>query len=222
MMRNLSPKALLGVAAALLVVAAIVAFLLQPSQEDLENAFGGGGVLGPVIYGAVYAALTVAFVPGLPLTLAAGALYGAVGGAAVAIAGATVGATGAFLLSRRGTRGSVKQVSGARFRALERRLSGKGLFALLALRLIPVVPFNALNYAAGASSISTRDYILATGFGIIPGAVAYAALGAGLDDPASPLFIGAAVVAILLAIVARTVSKRVDVTGEEAAGVASD
>lgn len=217
LMRTLAPRAVLIAAAGLVIVAALVALVLQPSQEDLENTFGGGGTLGPVIYAVVYALLTVAFVPGLPLTLAAGALYGAIGGAAVSVAGATTGATGAFLIARRGTRTSVEQVRGERLAKLERRLSGKGMFALLALRLIPIVPFNALNYAAGASSIGLRDYVLATGFGIIPGAVAYAALGAGLDDPASPLFIGAAVVAIALALIARTVSKRTDIAGEDEA-----
>lgn len=214
---RLPPVAVLVSVAALVIVGAAVAFVLQPSQMELEDALGGGGALGPVLYACAYALLTVAFVPGLPLTLAAGALYGAAGGAAVSVAGASVGATGAFLLARRGTRGSVEKVRGERLAALEARLSGKGLIALLALRLVPVVPFNALNYAAGASSIGVRDYVIATTFGIIPGAVAYAALGAGLDDPASPLFIGAAVLAIALALVARAVSKRTDITGEEEA-----
>lgn len=210
MRERLPPVAALIALGVLLAVAATVAIVLQPSQEDLENAFGGGGALGPVVYAAVYAVLTVALVPGLPLTLAAGALYGAVGGAAVSVIGASIGATAAFGLARRGARDSVERVRGERLAALEKRLGGKGLLALLALRLVPVVPFNALNYAAGATSIGVRDYVIATTFGIIPGAVAYAALGAGLDDPASPLFIGAAALAIALALAARWFSKRLE------------
>jgi len=207
---RLPPVAALIALGVLLAVAATVAIVLQPSQEDLEDAFGGGGALGPVVYAAVYAVLTVALVPGLPLTLAAGALYGAVGGAAVSVIGASIGATAAFGLARRGARDSVERVRGERLAALEKRLGGKGLLTLLTLRLVPVVPFNALNYAAGATSIGVRDYVIATTFGIIPGAVAYAALGAGLDDPASPLFIGAAALAIALALAARWFSKRLE------------
>lgn len=205
---RLPPKAVLVAAVAVVAGGVAVALVLQPSASDLEDAFAGGGTLGPILYAALYAALTVAFVPGLPLTLAAGALYGAVGGAAVSVVGATAGATGAFIVSRRSTRGSVERVRGARLLSIEERLSGKGLVALLALRLIPVVPFNALNYAAGASSIGARDYVIATAFGIVPGAVVFAALGAGLDDPASPLFVGSAVLAIALALAARHVSRR--------------
>lgn len=205
---KLPPKAVLLAASAALVVGVVIALVFQPSASDLEEAFAGGGTLGPALYAALYAILTVAFVPGLPLTLAAGALYGAVGGAAVSVVGATVGATGAFLVARRSTRSSVERVRGARLLSIEERLSGKGLIALLALRLIPVVPFNALNYAAGASSIGARDYVIATAFGIVPGAVVYAALGAGLDDPTSPLFIGAAVLAVVLTVAAQLVTRR--------------
>ena len=205
---KLAPRTVLIVGAVVILVGGVVAFVLRPSADDLEDAFAGSGGLGPVLYAALYAALTVAFVPGLPLTLAAGALYGAVGGAVVSVVGASVGATAAFAIARHSARGSVERVRGPRLEALEDRLSGKGFLALIVLRLIPVVPFNALNYAAGATSISGRDYVLATGFGIIPGAVAYASLGAGLDDPASPLFIGAAVAAVGLGLLAKVYSDR--------------
>lgn len=82
----------------------------------------------------------------------------------------------------------------------------RGLIALLVLRLIPVVPFNALNYAAGASAIGARDYVVATTVGIVPGAVLYAALGAGLDNPVSPLFVVAAIIAVVLALVTKRVA----------------
>ncbi len=204
-----SPRLLVAMLAIVLVVATIVTLVWQPSAADVEQALGGGGgVTGPVLYACAYALLTVAFFPGAPLTLAAGALYGVAGGTAVSMIGATIGALGAFAIARRSTQTAVERVGGDRYEAIVKRLQGRGLFALLALRLLPIVPFNALNYAAGASSIATRDYVVATVLGIAPGALAYAALGAGIDDPASPLFIGAAVIAIGLALAARAVSKR--------------
>ncbi|MEJ7875948.1 MAG: VTT domain-containing protein, partial [Solirubrobacterales bacterium] len=204
---------MLGIA---VIVATVIAFLLQPSPDDLEDVFGGRGVIGPLLYASAYAVLTVFFVPGVPLTLAAGALYGVAGGFAVSMLGASVGAIGAFLVARRSAGDALEHGGGARVSAITKRLSGKGLFALLVLRLVPVVPFNALNYAAGVSTIGTRDYVLATVLGIAPGALAYTALGAGLDDPASPLFIGAAALAIGLAILARAFSRRSAGDPEEA------
>ena len=163
-------------------------------------------MLGPALFVVAYALLTVALVPGSPLTIAAGALYGVAGGALVSVIGATIGATASYLISRRTTRGAVDQVRGDRIAAIEARLSGRGVWALLVLRLIPIVPFNALNYAAGASGLGTRDYVLATGFGIVPGAILYAAIGAGLDNPLSPLFVTAVVAALALAFVTARVA----------------
>ena len=204
-----SARTRLAVLGLVIVIATVIAFVLQPSQQDVEDTFGGEGLTGPVIYAIAYALLVIVFVPATPLTLASGALYGAAGGFAVTMAGASLGALGAFALARRSTRGALESTSGPRLKAIEERLSGRGLLALLVLRLIPVVPFNALNYAAGASTIGTRDYLVATVLGIAPGALAYVALGAGADDPASPLFIGAGLLAIALAVGAHTLSRRV-------------
>ncbi|CAN5559846.1 TVP38/TMEM64 family protein [soil metagenome] len=191
------------------IVASIVGFIVQPSSQQIEDAFAGSGVLGPALFAAAYAGLTVAFVPGVPMTLAAGALYGVAGGFAVSMVGASAGALIAFLLAKRSTGGAIESgVSSERLLAIRRRLEGRGLYALLLLRLLPAVPFNALNYAAGASSIGTRDYAIATVIGIAPGGLAYVALGAGLDDPLSPLFIGAVVLTIALALAARYADKR--------------
>lgn len=85
------------------------------------------------------------------------------------------------------------------------------------MRLIPLLPFNALNYAAGVTGVGIRDYVSATAVGIIPGAFAFAALGSSLGDPASPAFIGAVAMIVALAIgaplVDRTVRARRDADG---------
>jgi uncharacterized membrane protein YdjX (TVP38/TMEM64 family) len=211
------PRVTVAALLGLLAIATAAALILQPSSDDVEELFDGSGVLGPALFTAVYALLTVAFVPGTPLTIAAGALYGADGGFAVTMAGASLGATGAFVIGRHAARSTVARATGPRLAALERRFAGRGFYALLVLRLIPVIPFNALNYAAGASPIGARDYMLATVVGIGPGALAYAALGAGLDDPVSPLFLGAAGAVVGLAVLARALAGRVGVDGEEGA-----
>lgn len=212
----MSARRRLIVLGVVVVVATVVAFVIAPTQSDFEDAFAGGGVVGPLVYVAAYALLTVLFIPGTPLTLAAGALYGVPGGFAVSMAGASLGAVGAFLISRRSA-GEVLGGGGGggpRMQRIRVRLEGNGLLALFVLRLLPIVPFNALNYAAGATSISLRDYTLATVFGIAPGVLVYVALGDGLSDPLSPLFIGAVVLTVVLALAARAASKREEPPGE--------
>jgi len=202
MKHRLPPPALIALGAVIVVAAAAVIFV-RPDPDDVEALFADGGALGPVLFVIAYALLTVALVPGSPLTIAAGALYGIAGGAIVSVIGATAGATAAYAIARHSTRDAVARVRGDRLRAIEDRLRGRGLLALFLLRLLPVVPFNALNYAAGATAIGVRDYLVATGFGIIPGVVLFAALGAGLDDPASPTFVVAALAVVALAVAAR-------------------
>ena len=78
---------------------------------------------------------------------------------------------------------------------------------MLYLRLFPIVPFNALNYAAGVTAVTRRDYVVGTAIGIVPGAFAYAALGGSIDDPTSPAFLGAVGLVVALAVAAPLVNR---------------
>jgi len=196
-----SPRLRLLLLGALLATGAGLAALAGgPSRSALEDAFVGSGILGAVAFALLYAVLTVALVPGSALTIAAGAIYGPVVGTLVAITGALAGATVAFTLARRSAGASVQQTQGDRAERVQRRLREHGLLAMIALRLIPLVPFNVLNYAAGASAIRARDYVVGTAAGIVPGTIAFATLGASAHDPRSPAFIAAAALAVLLTV----------------------
>ena len=81
------------------------------------------------------------------------------------------------------------------------------LFAVLGLRLLPIVPFNALNYAFGLSAVTRRDHVVGTAVGIVPGSVAFVALGDSITDPTSPGFI-ASVAGIALLVAAGTWRRR--------------
>jgi len=61
-------------------------------------------------------------------------------------------------------------------------LADRGLWAVLALRPIPLVPFTALNYLAGLTALRLRDFVIGTVIGMIPTTTASstrAAAGAG-------------------------------------------
>ena len=87
--------------------------------------------------------------------------------------GATLGATLAFLLARLLGRDFFAQLLAGRLQALDERLSRNGFFNMLILRLVPLIPFNAINFGAGLTSIRLRDYVLATAIGILPGTFVY-------------------------------------------------
>jgi uncharacterized membrane protein YdjX (TVP38/TMEM64 family) len=82
----------------------------------------------------------------------------------------------------------VERVVGQRFRHMLDRVARNGFYLILYLRIVPVIPYNALNLLAGASPITFRDYFWATTVGMIPGTVLFAFLGDALWHPTSPRF----------------------------------
>lgn len=63
--------------------------------------------------------------------------------------------------------------------------------------------FNLLNYAAGITGMPARSYVAATALGIIPGTIAYTALGSTVTRPGSlPLFVALAAVVLLTLLLA--------------------
>ncbi len=133
----------------------------------------------------VYAAATALALPGSALTLAGGAVFGFALGALLNWLGATLGATAAYALARWLGRDAAHGLLGRRGASLDRLASEHGFLALLRLRLIPVVPFNALNFAAGFAGVRVRDYVLATALGILPGTLVYTYFASALVAGAS-------------------------------------
>jgi uncharacterized membrane protein YdjX (TVP38/TMEM64 family) len=182
---------------------------VSDALASIRGAVDGAGAWGPVLFIVAYAVLTVLLVPGSPLTIAAGVLFGPFVGTLLVVVGATMGAVGAFLWGRRLGRDAVAALSGERFAKVDDWLGERGLLAVLYLRLVPLVPFNLSNPVAGVTGVSLRDFTIGTGVGIIPGTFAFAALGGSFDDPTSPLFLSALGLLIVLAVAAPIVDRRV-------------
>jgi uncharacterized membrane protein YdjX (TVP38/TMEM64 family) len=144
----------------------------------------GMGAAGGALYAVVYIAGTALFFPGLPLTLGAGFLYGAIIGTLVVSPASVAGATLAFLIARYLARDwvtrRIKKYPQAA--AMDRAIEKNGFKAVVLLRLQPVLPFNILNYALGLTSIRLRDYMLASWIGMFPATVLYVYLGSVMND----------------------------------------
>lgn len=215
-----SPWARLATLAVLLIAVSGALILTGGglSQERIEDWVGGSSVAGAVVYLLLYAALTLLLFPGAVITAAGGALFGTLLGTVLTLVGATAGATASFLVGRRLGRAEVERIAGRRIGALDAWLEGRGLLAVLYVRLFPLFPFNVLNYAAGVTALRTRDYVLGTAIGIVPGTFAYSALGSSLDDPASPEFIGAVALVVVLAVLAPFLDRRLRARGRHVPG----
>ncbi len=132
-----------------------------------------GSVWGPLFFIALYAGATALAIPGSILTLAGGAIFGVFWGTVFNSIAANIGANLAFLTARLLGREGVERLSGGRLEKLDRATREHGFKGLLTLRLIPLVPFNALNFGSGLTAISWPAYAVATLIGIFPGTVVY-------------------------------------------------
>lgn len=140
----------------------------------------------------------VLFFPGTPLTLFAGATLGVFWGSIISIIGNTLGALAAFCIARLFLRIYVEKYLYAKYpliKEYESRFLEHGLVTVLLLRLIPLFPFNALNYLLGVTKVSIKDYALGTAVGIIPGTVVFVYFGKAFVM-LSMVHIAASVVAI--------------------------
>ena len=127
----------------------------------------------PAVYVVAYAIATALALPGSVLTIVGGAVFGFGWGVVLVTIGANVGANAAFLLARGLGREGIERLIGPRLQGLDRATSTHGFIGLLVLRLIPLVPFNALNFGSGLTAMRWRDYALATVIGIVPGTFVY-------------------------------------------------
>ena len=127
----------------------------------------------PLAFVAAYALGTTLGAPGTALTFAGGAIFGVGLGSLVNWAGASLGALLAFAVARTLGRDLVARIVRGRAAALDRQIGDHGFRTILYLRLIPLVPFNGLNFGAGLTRVRGRDYALGTTIGIVPGVVIY-------------------------------------------------
>jgi uncharacterized membrane protein YdjX (TVP38/TMEM64 family) len=168
------------------------------------------GSLAPLIFIIFYIFGTVFAFPGSILTITAGLLFGPLFGTIYTNIGSTLGASLAFLLSRYLGRDFINK-----FENLHKSSVGKideyaaehGFKTILFLRLIPLVPFVGLNYAAGLSKIKFRDFFFGTLLGTIPGTFAYVYLGSNLMQIFSINFIIALILVITLSVAPRIYKK---------------
>lgn len=134
-----------------------------------------------LLYLLVYA-LVVAF--SLPvavlLTPVGGFLFGVWLGAALSVTGATVGSVVLFLAARSALHDVFHRKAGAALARFEAGFRRDSFNYLLFLRLVPVFPFWLVNIVPALLGMRLGPYVLATVIGIIPAAIVYASLGAGL------------------------------------------
>jgi uncharacterized membrane protein YdjX (TVP38/TMEM64 family) len=171
------------VAAGAAVAALVVAARLLPVRgwlESFQDWVRGMGPAGMILYGAVYVAAVLLFVPGIVLTLGAGFLFGLGWGIVLVSAASTTAAALAFLIARYFARSSVEKLArtNPRFQAIDRAIGKEGWKVVALLRLSPLVPFSLSNYLYGLTSVRFGPYVATSWVAMLPATVLYVYLGA--------------------------------------------
>ena len=187
-------------ALAVMVLGAVALALIigTPDIAAMRVRVDAAGAWGPVLFFAVYAGLALIPCPKAVLTVAGGALFGLWVGTGLALAGALVGAVISFGIGRLLGREAVDRLIRGRLARVDALLADHSLSAVLILRLVPLVPFIAINYASGLSGVRFRPYVLGSALGMVPGSLAYAALGAYGTDPWGLAAAGSALIILVI------------------------
>ncbi len=188
-----------GLLVLILVGAVTLALVLgTPDIDAMRSRVEAAGAWGPAVFFALYVGLALIPCPKGLLTAAGGAVFGLWAGAGLALTAALVGAVVSFGLGRLLGRAAVDRLIRGRLARVDALLVGHGLSAVLVVRLVPLVPFIAVNYASGLSGVRFRDYVLGSAVGMVPGSLAYAALGAYGTNPLGLAGAGSALVILIV------------------------
>ncbi len=144
---------------------------------QIQAWLDAGGIWSPIIYIVMYVIATVLVLPSTVLNLTGGAVFGALWGTLWTSLAAIIAAIVAFTFTRTVGRETVAKRLSGRWQAMDVEVRQGGLFYMFAIRLVPIMPYGLVNFAAGLTSISFKDYILGTTIGTVPSVLPFVLLG---------------------------------------------
>ena len=173
--RNLSRLLLVA-----LLIAGIVVVTLNRehlNQAAVESWLARLGLWGHLVFVLIWLAAPALFLPGAVLTLAGGALFGPLLGTVYTSIGSVSGATLAFLLARYLAGEWVARKTGGTLARIKTGVEEEGWRFVAFTRLVPLFPFNVLNYAFGLTAIPLRTFVFTSWLCMLPGTAGYAYIG---------------------------------------------
>ncbi|UCE35044.1 MAG: TVP38/TMEM64 family protein [Deltaproteobacteria bacterium] len=217
------PIALLVVVIAILVLSYV--FGIGEKLAALRGWIEALGALGPAVFILIYAGAVVAAIPGSAITIIAGAIFGSVLGVIVVSIASTVGAALAFLVGRHFARdATAKWLSKSeKFKELDDLTEKHGAIIVALVRIVPIFPFNIVNYGFGLTRVRFRTYVFWSWLCMLPGTVLYvvgtdaisqAIIQKRIPWPLTGVLIG---VGILLVVLVKLARKRLHEEDQEMA-----
>ena len=201
--RGVTVRRLVLLAVLLAGIACAVIWRHYLSVPQIQAFVASLGPWGPLVFMLVYTIGPAFLVPGLPFDLVAGILFGPVLGTVYSLVGATAGATVAFLGARTVGRDWTEEKLSGPLKKLKEGVDKGGWEFVAFVRLVPLIPFNLLNYALGLTRIRLVPYVLASFVFMAPATAVYVYAGwAGGEAIAGEGTISETLVRVLVALTA--------------------
>lgn len=157
--------------------------VLRENREVLLTWVQQKGILAGLLYIVIYAVAVAFSLPGgAVMSITGGFLFGTVWGSIYILIGATLGATALFIIAKTALGDVLRAKAGPWLQKMEAGFRENALSYLLVLRLVPLFPFFVVNLVPAFLGVSLATYVLGTFFGIMPGVVVFASVGAGLGS----------------------------------------
>jgi len=167
------PILLMGVVATIIVLSYVLGIgeKLGALREWIQSL----GALGPFVFVLIYTGAVIAALPGSAITIIAGAIFGSVVGVIVVSIASTLGASLAFLIGRYFARDATAKWLSKRetFKKLDDLTEKHGAIVVALVRIVPIFPFNLVNYGFGLTSVRFWTYVLWSWICMLPGTVLY-------------------------------------------------
>ena len=159
------------------------------------------GFCAPLVYILIFSLVHLSIIPNSLLGISGGALFGIYYGTLYTVIGALSGATLAFAISRYLGKSIAEKLIKQKADWLNEHAEKNGFMIVFLLRLIPLIPFDAISYGAGLSKIRYMDFLGATCIGILPGVLVYSNIGdKSLDIYSADFYLSLAILALLVAV----------------------
>lgn len=147
------------------------------NQAQIQVFIQRAGIWAPIVYIALYILATSLLLPSTPLNLTGGAIFGPFWGVVWTSIGAVLAAIISFIFTRTIGHDLISKKFAQRWPSMDAEVRRGGLFYIFAIRLLPIFPYGLVNYVAGLTPISFRNYLLGTIPGTILGILPFVLIG---------------------------------------------
>ncbi len=147
-------------------------------QGNMEKFLLSNMLLAPIIYIVIYIIRPLVLFPTSILTPLSAVVFGPFFGWIYTYIGENIAASVAFLVARYFGGDQVSRFK--KLKLIDDELKDHGLRTVIFLRLVPLFPFDVVNFGLGLTSVKFKQYVIGTAIGVIPGLTAYIFLGASL------------------------------------------